>query len=600
MNRLRNIIIHLMKGLSVAVLRFPFTVLCLVVTASIICYIISLNEVPALTLEKWVFTLVVGALLGMVAQFSLERFEKLSRLIPALYGVALLLTAGYFAILWPAPELSPEIATRTFVAVISMICAVLWIPAFKGKADFNKIALIHFKSFFTSILYSGVMSAGLAAIIFAIDQLLYSVNDDSYSYMMSIVWVIFAPVFYLSLLPKFNPKSLTEEAAAQKTSSYPRFLEILVSYISIPLFTAYTIVLFAYFIKILVSMNWPSGQLGPMVLAYSGIGLIIFVLASLPENRFAILYRKIFPKIWVPIVIMQLVSVWIRLNAYGITESRYYVALFGIFSIVTAVFLSLRPVHNNRIIALLVASFAIFSIIPPVDAFTVSRNSQINRIEAILQSEGILTDGKLIPKDNPSENTKIEVTNILNYLDSHSSLKYISWLPEDFKIYVDMKQTFGFNQFYGSSPGNGYEYFYASLDSQIPLDITGFDISVVLSSNRYMVPKEEETFPFTIRGVNYELTINSLSENEINICVNDAMGNKLISAELHEFTKELHDLVNPMKELVPPDMMTFVVSNNDYSLKIIFQNVSITYGGNQDTETDFTAYVLFKAPDIAE
>ena len=585
-----------MKGLSVAVMRFPFTVLCLVAATSIICYMISLREAPTLILEKWLYTLMVGALLGMVAQFTIERFEKLSKLLPIVYGVVLLLTAGYFAILWPAPELSPEIATRTFVAVIAMICAVLWVPAFQGKVDFNKIALIHFKSFFTSILYSGVMSAGLAAIIFAIDQLLFRVQEDSYAYMMTIVWVIFAPVFYLSLLPKFNPKSETEEAATQQTSNYPRFLEILVSYISIPLFTAYTLVLFAYFVKILVSMDWPSGQLGPMVLAYSAIGLIIFVLASLPENRFAILYRKIFPKVWIPIVIMQLISVWIRLDAYGITESRYYVALFGVFSIVTAIFLNLRPVSNNRIIALLVAGFAIFSIIPPVDAFTVSRNSQIHRIEAILQAEGILSEGKLIPKENPSENTKIEVTNILNYLDSHSSLKYISWLPEDFEVYKDMESTLGFEQFYSTSPDYESEYFYASLDTQIPLDISGFDTSVVVNSNRYMDIEEEESFPFTVRGVNYELVVNRLSENEVLISVIDSTDNELITAELYEFTKELQNNVSPQKELVPPEMMTFVVSENDYSLKIIFQNVSITYGGGQDAGADFTAYVLFKAP----
>ncbi len=314
-----------------------------------------------------------------------------------------LLTVGYFLILWPAPEISAEISVRTLVAVIALTCAVLWIPSFKGKADFNQVALVHFKSVFTSVLYSGVLSAGLAAIITTVDILLFHVNNDAYPYMMTIVWVLFATIYYLSLLPKFNSAEKADIQTVRAAVNYPRFLEILVSYIAIPLVTAYTVVLFAYFIKILVTLHWPSGQLGPMVLIYSTAGLVIFVLASLLENRFSVLYRKVFPKVLIPIVIMQMISVGIRLNAYGVTESRYYVVLFGVFSIVIGILLSLKPVSKNSTMALLAAVFAILSIIPPVDAFTVSRVSQINRVEMILETEGILTKGKLTPKANVPE-----------------------------------------------------------------------------------------------------------------------------------------------------------------------------------------------------
>ena len=86
---------------------------------------------------------------------------------------------------------------------------------------------------------------------------------------------------------------------------------------------------------------------------------------------------------------MQMVSVWIRLEAYGVTVARYYVGIFGVFSLAAAIFLSFRPISKNRYIAQMAAAFAIVSIIPPGDAFSVSRGSQNGRIEAILQSEGI-------------------------------------------------------------------------------------------------------------------------------------------------------------------------------------------------------------------
>jgi hypothetical protein len=265
------------------------------------------------------------------------------------------------------------------VAVFSMFCVFIWLPSFRGRFDFNSVALIHFKSAFTSALYAGVLTAGLAAIIATIDILLFAVNEDWYGYMMAIVWILLATTYYLSLLPRFNSVSESDQAYAGEASHYPRLLEILVSYIAIPLFAAYTLVLLAYFIKIGVTLEWPSGQLGPMILAYSAIGFIIYILVSRLKNHLAFLYRRIFPKVLIPVVIMQLISVYIRLSTYGVTESRYYVALFGIFSIVMGIVFSFRPAAKNGIIALMAAGFAIFSIIPPVDAFTVSPGQPDNQ-----------------------------------------------------------------------------------------------------------------------------------------------------------------------------------------------------------------------------
>jgi hypothetical protein len=156
-------------------------------------------------------------------------------------------------------------------------------------------------------------------------------------------------------------------------------------------------------------------------------------LASELENRFAFWYRRIFPKVLVPVVIMQLISVGIRLQAYGITESRYYVAIFGIFSITCGVVLSFKPVSKNGIIALLAAAFAIFSVIPPADAFTVSRHSQITRLESMLVKQGILAGGKLKPKADVPQNIKVEPTSVLMYLENRNYIKYVKWLPADFK-----------------------------------------------------------------------------------------------------------------------------------------------------------------------
>ena len=590
MKKIKGLLFQLLKGMSEAIIRFPLTIVCLVGVATLVCYTIALDQSPPIIIEKLVYTFLVSAVLGMAAQFAVERFMKLSALRLPVYGLALVLGAGYFLILWPVPEINAEISVRTLIAVFALICAVLWIPAYKKKADFNEVCLIHFKTLFISILYSVVLSAGLAAIMASIDVLLFNIHHDAYSYMLTVVWILFAPTYYLSLLPRFLSKTEDDVMKLQTAKNYPKFLSVLVSYIAIPLVGIYTLVLLAYFIKILITWHWPSGQLGPMVLIYSAAGLVILVLASLLSNRFAVLYYKIFPKVLIPVVVLQLVSVGIRLNAYGVTESRYYVALFGIFSIIIGVLLSIKPVTRNSMIALLAAVLAIVSIIPPVDAFTVSRVSQINRLERILASENILSDGKIIPKANASEETKIETTNILNYLDRHSSLQYISWLPPDFQIYSDMKNVFGFDPTYPLDVAQD-RYFVAVLDNQKPLIISGYDIGLTAFS---YPGQEDQTYNFSLDGLNYVLNISRQSEREVSISVKDPAGTELIGTNLSEFAWKLKEEKKNNRESLAPDDMTLEIKKGEYKLKIVFQQINLNFDDNKnDFMADYSMMIFF-------
>lgn len=595
MKRLAEAIKAIFQGLLKAVSRFPLTVLCLLGAAILVCYMISLHKEPELIIQKLMFTFLLGAFLGVAAQFSCERFKRIAKMRLFVYGAAALITLGYYLIIASAPNISFEVEIRTFVAVFAMFCVFLWVPSYRESYDFNRITLIHFKSAFTAVLYSAVLSAGCASIIAAVDILLFKVNPDTYGYTMSIIWILFAPLYYLSLLPRFNSEDESELELARHAGEYPRILEILISYIAIPLVAAYSLVLAAYFIKILVTFKWPSGQLGGMVLAYSAAGLLIYILASLLNNRFAVLYQRIFPKVLIPVVIMQLISVGIRLNAYGITESRYYVTLFGIASIVCAILLSFKPVTKNGLIVLLVAGFAIISVIPPVDAFTVSRVSQINRLEEMLQAEKILADGKITPRAEASMNLRQESTSILNYLERRHYLKNIKWLPADFNANEDMLSVFGFEPAYPNF-GRDDNFFFAGLDMNQVVNINDYDVMVLVHSYRGMVKDEMPEDHFTIRGTQYQIGLERLSPQELRVSIKDDKGTELVGTGLNKFVKSLRKTSNSPKEALDPEEMTFDIENNGYKLRIMFQEVNVIYGGGADAGVDYNFYLLFGAP----
>ncbi|MDD2373679.1 MAG: DUF4153 domain-containing protein [Syntrophomonadaceae bacterium] len=595
MKRFSKAILKLIQGLSKAVLRFPLTVFFLICCTALTCYMISLHKTPDLVIQKLMFVCLLGSFIGVTAQFACERFPRLARLRLAVYALSALLTLGYYLIISPAPAIDFGVGARTSVAVFSMFCAFIWLPSYQGKFDFNSVVLIHFKSALTSILYAGVLAAGLASIIGTIDILLFKVNSDAYGYMMAIVWILFATTYYLSLLPRFNLETELDQTYALEASQCPRFLEILISYIAVPLVAAYTVVLLAYFIKIGITMNWPTGQLGPMILAYSAAGLIIYILASGLENRFAILYQRIFPKALIPIVVMQLISVYIRLSAYGITESRYYIALFGIFSIVIGVVLSFKPVKRNGLIAILAAGFAILSILPPVDAFTVSRNSQITRLESYLQTEGVLVNGKINPKSDADMTLRLETTSILNYLERRGYLKEVAWLPADFETNRDMEKNLGFEPAYKHT-GDNQNNFFAHLDMQKPLNIEGYDVLLQAGTYRGMDSKEIMIYDFEVRGVPYKLILDPVSAKETRVSVQNAAGEKLISTGLYDFAVSISGISNRPKEALDVKDLTLDVENKNCKMRIIFQHIGITYGTGGDAGADYNMFILISLP----
>jgi len=596
MQRLLGAIKGIAQGLLKAVSRFPLTVICLIVATSLVWYMISLHKNPDIFIEKLLFTCLLGAFLGVAAQFSCERFERLAKLRLWVYVTAALLVGAYYLSLGSSQSIEFDVQIRTFVAVFAMFSLALFIPSYKNGFDFDSLALIHFKAAFTSGLYSAVLSAGCASIIATIDILLFNINEDAYAYTMSTIWILFAVLYYLSLLPRFNSQAQADREYAQNESNYPRLLEILVSYIAIPLVAVYTMVLVAYFIKILVTLNWPAGQLGPMVLAYSAAGLIIYILAGRLENRATLLYRLVFPKILIPIVIMQLVSVAIRLNAFGVTESRYYVALFGLFSIVCAVLLSLKPMARNSLIVVLAAFFAILSIIPPIDAFTVSRVSQTTRLEKMLQAEGILVDGKIKPRADVPMELRIEATSILNYLQNREYITGIDWLPADFNIHEDMQKTLGFETAYPQYPGQA-KYFYASMNTVDPIDIKGYDIMYTGHSYRGQGKNEIAPVNFVADDVKYQLTVTRISTRETIVAVKSADGKELVATGLYDFTRSLRGVTEQSKGSLSPQEMTLVTEKNGAKLYVLFQNVNITFGSGTDAGADYSFYIFFSAPE---
>ena len=573
-----------LKGLTYAIIRYPLTELFLIAAAVILAASIQADA----DYRKQLLVCLVGAVLSASLQAAYERFFNKASTRYILMGSGILLTLGYYLILRPAPELSMEIGIRTWVAILALCIAFIWVPVIRSNISFNESFMAAFKAFFHAIFYAIILYAGCTLIFLAIDNLLVHVSDKAFAHMGNIVFVLFAPLYFLSLIPvypgKKNSEMNSEEIKAQeeqihKAAFCPQFLEILISYIIIPLTAVYTVILILYIARNIGGEFWTNNLLEPMLVSYAITVILLTILSSRLENKFAVLFRMIFPKVLIPIVLFQIVSSMIILRETGVTHTRYFVILFGIFAVSSSIVMSFIPVRKNGIIAAMLIGFSIVSVIPPVDAFTVSRISQQNALESLLIQNKMLKNNSITPNASISDEDKRKIVSTVEYL---SMMAY----TDDFSIYEDFYDTFGFYEY--DSPENKNRYSNVFLDSSIPIDIAGHDILTHAYIN-FDENVTTEICHIEKSGKNYTLERQKAGET-YDIVLRDDNNQEMIRFHADEIFSKYQSYTADKSELGIKEA-TFSTENDQAKLTVVVQNANINVSANQ-TYYNADLYIL--------
>jgi hypothetical protein len=571
-----------LTGLTNAIARFPLTTVYLLAAAIINAYDINTEK----SLSKLLLTLIAGAFLSAVSQVAYERFFSRISFRFALMGLVVVLTACYGLIIRQAPKLSMEIEIRTTVALFALLIAFIWVPVLKSKVSFNISFMITFKSFFNSLFFSGIIFAGISIILTAFNLLIFEVNSKAYPHMANIVFVLFAPMYFLSLIPQYpGIKPLGNIEEINIAAKCPRFLQILISYIIIPLVAVFTFILVVYIIKNISGKFWTDNLLEPMLVSYAITVILVYILASEIENKFTILFRKIFPKILVPIVLFQITASFLNSADTGITHTRYYVILFGIYAAAAGVLLSFLPVRNNGVIAALLIVVAAVSIVPPVDAFTISRNSQTQTLKNVLEKNHMLEDNKIKPNGSISDNDKKAITGAVEYLSMMEYTKNIKWLPNGFNADADFYQTFGFKQYQDQRFLD--QSVYLSLEPSAPVSINGYDTFVQTEINTYD-KSNGKTYVIEKRGQKYTL-MNDFS----NLSLIGSNNQKLISFNTQEIFDRFYDYPLTKGQMSVKDA-TFTKENDRAKITIVVQSVGIEKQSSQNNNATLFVFVQIK------
>lgn len=558
-----------LSGIGQALARYPVTILWLMGIA-----ILNMIEIESSfsRYSQFIFTFVIGAMLSMVGQHIYERFYKKTTHRWLILGGSVLLTILYYFTLTSGDIFEYVYFIRTSVFLFSLLIAFIWIPSISNKqVYFHQNFLAIFKALLTILLFSGVLTIGIFAIIVSIDTLLFTMPADSTIHAANIIWCLFAQVYFLGMVPVYHEQG-SQEGAREDAYLVPRFLEILLTYIVIPIVAIYTIILLMYVLLNIGGQFWTDNLLEPLLVAYAIVVIVVYLLSCNIDHRFADLFRKIFPKIMLPIVAFQTISSILKIQEMGITYGRYYVILFGIFAVISGVIFSFFPPNRNGWIAIVLLVLGMISVTPPIDAFTVARNSQMSRLEKTLVENNMIENGMVQADASISVEDKIVVTRSVDNLEMFGEIERVNYLPQDFDVYADFEEVFGFPMTYSTQiPGSPGNYAYLNLSEETVMNVEGVDYwgYVFFSSEE---EKEWEVGQGNILKIIYQ------EDDYFTLQLTDQNGTEIINGNMSEAIEHAFEQSDVREPLEIEDML-FVVENDAAKVTIVM--ISLDEYGNR-------------------
>lgn len=588
--KFKDRISNTLKSIKNSYKRFPVTI---GVSITLVVMLIILSEIGAsITEDTRIVYQRINAIIALGIPLSLciklffekkKEYKKIHEVLAYLVGIILLLLYYFFLL----KDFKMVSIYRYIGISIFLYLAFAYIPWINNKENYEIYIIKVFSKFFLTIIYSSVLFLGIVAIFFTINQLFNAnIGGKYFYYVFLIISGVFSPSLFLAGIPEVDEKF--------KDYKYPKPLKALLLYIVIPLLTIYSTILYAYFLKIIVTRTWPQGVVSHLVLWYStfSIAVIFFITPIIKENKWAYRFKTWFSRLIIPILIMMFISIGIRVKAYGITENRYFGIVLGAWVLGMMIYFIFRKKANNIIIPISLSIIVLNAVIGPLSSFSISKMSQNKRLESILIQNNMIEDKKVIKsKENISEEDKMDISGILNYFDSNHSLEEVKYLPKDFKI-DNMETVLGFSYVEKNLSRGNYVYYYHDKEGK-HMDIKGYDHLLEHYSIADIIELDKDTV-VSYNNNSFKLKITQNDEAIYENNFKDMAKDILLKDMTNGFIDANNENSNDRQLNI--DDMTVIDENEKVKIKVIFNNIygEIGRGEERFTVTDMDYYILIK------
>ena len=572
--KFKNLFPDMKKGIG----RFPVTVVFSLILFIVAIFTIESDFYILPEEDLWIKYLIIAIPLSASVELIREKYLENKRSsffrIISFFGIFLFI---FFLKIFFKNHFATETINITATILIFYVLFYL-IPIIYRNEDKEKYLQSVVGNQMITIGFSIVLFLGLSAIVGTIDVLLINLPNTIYFDNFVFSASIFGVAFFVS--------RLKEKDESLKDYNLPKIVEVLICYILIPLILIYTAILYLYFVKIIFTLKMPKGIVSHLVLWYTTFSLFIIIMSTpiTYKNKFAKFYKKYFPLISIPLILLALFSINERIFQYGVTENRYLVVILILWLLFNMIFIikaDVKWVLISFIFAVLVAIFSPFNLV------NVSINSQNKRLERILKKNGIIQNKKFINKNNElSQRTKNEIMSIIDYFYNNAleiKRKKIKILEKTYEKPEDFMKVIGVNDSWKSYENIDIQEKNIVSDIALKTDddieitkIKGYDYLIYDFSVSYPLDtnetKEINNNGYKIILKNENLTIKNIQKNTeiLNINLNK------IANEIYLKIKEKAKRQNQSYVKLPENDLTYLSETKNSKYKIVFYEIHLS------------------------
>lgn len=344
-----------------------------------------------------------------VLVFTLHRFSEGRPVVKWLYYLS------WF--LWiPLLFLSKAATTHNIVWAVSYVLAAILLVIGDRKLD-NE-------AYGRDILRVAV-KVGLCFIVGGILMAVVTAIIASFNYLFSLElkdgWFTYPNAFIaFNIIPLLCCSAVSDGKPLQKGE---RLLRTVVDGILSPGLILYTLILYAYIVRILIRWELPDGGVAYMVSAYTGIALLCCLFQPMIGKRHFEWFYKWFPALAAAPLVLLWTGVLRRIGEYGMTEQRFYLILASaLMTLFVAMLVRGRSRNFQLMTLILAAALALFTYIPGISARDFGIRGQQKRLDALLPQ--VLEEGRF-PEKLDYESISADSTLLGNWKTVGSSWQYL-------------------------------------------------------------------------------------------------------------------------------------------------------------------------------
>lgn len=233
-----------------------------------------------------------------------------------------------------------------------------------------------------------IIALGLAAIERSL-SILFGLETGHvfYNWVLPFVGLFLTPLYWLATLPRvsdFRPGELDRAEYATRAIGF------IGQFILVPLLFIYALILLAYAGQIAVTQKLPQGMIGWMGLGFVVAGAATWLLlhpAFMRSRPLVRLFRGWWFWLTLPPLVLFFVAVWVRVDAYGLTDERLLLLAGGIWAALLAL-IHIAGRGDIRLIPGLAGLILLLLSVGPWNYAHLPLTQQLGRLDALVANAG--------------------------------------------------------------------------------------------------------------------------------------------------------------------------------------------------------------------